>query len=122
MKASSKSEKSFERLLSIFGMESSVSFMYHPAVKEAPHPLLILLSRICILVFSSIKTPWFIMKYAFMASSYQVASSFLPEKSSRSPALISLVHRAILWLGGRGGFKGFFFTSDLDIRVRNRSW
>ena len=41
------------------------------------------------------------MKYAFMESSHQVASSFLSEKSLGSPALISVRH-VVISLSGSG--------------------
>ena len=97
-----KSSQSFRKDLSASGIVSSASFKYHPLAKVAPRPLLILLSRTKVLVLLSVKTPPFIMKYAFMASSHLVASLFLPEKSSESPALISWICVAILLSGGRG--------------------
>ena len=56
------------------------------------------------------------MKYAFIASSHQVAFLFLPEKPSESPAFTSVGHVVISSLGGRGaGSKGSF--SSLVILI-----
>ena len=67
-------------------------------------PLLILLSIISNLVFLSVYIVRFMIKYAFIASSHWVASSFLPKKSSGSLGFIS-EHVAISLssLGGDGG-------------------
>ena len=58
-------------------------------MKVVPCPMLIFLSIISSLVFSLVYTAQLIARYALMANSHQVASSFFPEKSSGSPAFSS---------------------------------
>jgi len=84
-------------------MVASAILESQPSEKSALHPLLILLRRmsfICLLVYRVLH----ILKYVLIARIHRLASSLLPEKSSRRPVftstravIVDMLSLSLLW-------------------------